>query len=60
MPLFNMSWINNLPDEWTLMFPLFGRENFTNRELSFVDRNFEELDQVFNVNAVPPPAQPVL
>ena len=23
-------------------------------------RNFEELDQVFNVNAVPPPAQPVL
>jgi hypothetical protein len=38
-PLFNMSWIKNLPDEWTMMMPLFGRENFTGRELALVDRN---------------------
>jgi hypothetical protein len=31
LPLFNVSWINNLPDEWSLMFPLFGRDNFTQR-----------------------------
>jgi len=29
LPLFSLNWINNLPDEWTMLFPLFGRENFT-------------------------------
>lgn len=24
-PLFNMTWIKNLPEEWTMMMPLFGR-----------------------------------
>jgi hypothetical protein len=42
-PLFNMAWLKNLPDEWTLMMPLFGRENFTPRELALVDRNHELL-----------------
>jgi hypothetical protein len=37
--MFNINWINNLPDEWTLMFPLFGRDTFTEQELSFADRN---------------------
>lgn len=40
-PLFNMNWIKNLPDEWTLMMPLFGREQFSGRELAYVDRNNE-------------------
>jgi hypothetical protein len=38
-----MGWIKNLPEEWTLMMPLFGREHFTTRELSLVDRNNDEL-----------------
>lgn len=24
-PLFNMGWLKNLPEEWTLLMPLFGR-----------------------------------
>ncbi len=50
LPLFNLNWINNLPDEWTMLFPLFGRENLTERELAFADRNFEVLDDVLGVN----------
>jgi hypothetical protein len=42
-PLFNMAWMKSLPDEWTLMMPLFGREHFSLRELALVDRNNELL-----------------
>jgi hypothetical protein len=42
-PIFHMGWLKNLPDEWTLMMPLWGREYFTGREMSLVDRNNEEL-----------------
>lgn len=42
-PLFNLAWLKNLPDEWTMMMPLFGREHFSPRELALVDRNNELL-----------------
>lgn len=42
-PLFSMGWIKNLPEEWTLMMPLFSRDHFSTRELALVDRNNEEL-----------------
>lgn len=32
------------------MFPLFGRESFSERELSFADRNIEMLDGYLGVN----------
>jgi hypothetical protein len=38
-----MAWIKNLPEEWSLMMPLFGRDHFSTRELAFVDHNQEEL-----------------
>lgn len=44
-PLFNMSWMKSLPDEWTLMVPLFGREHFSTREMALVDRNNELLTE---------------
>ena len=49
-PLFSMGWVKNLPEEWTLMVPLFGREHFTPRELALVDRNQEELAQMLGNN----------
>jgi hypothetical protein len=35
-----MTWLKNLPDEWSMVVPLFGREHFTPREMAMVDRNY--------------------
>lgn len=31
MPAFNLNWINGLPDEWAMLFPLVGRSKFSQK-----------------------------
>ncbi|EGR30162.1 hypothetical protein IMG5_139650 [Ichthyophthirius multifiliis] len=45
-PLFNLSWYYDLPQLWTMFYPLYGREHFTQNQLSLVDRNYMLLSQV--------------
>jgi hypothetical protein len=38
IPTFNLNWINGLPEEWTMLMPLVGQENFSKKEMSFVNQ----------------------
>ncbi len=31
IPVFNLNWINALPDEWTMLMPLMSSENFNRK-----------------------------
>jgi hypothetical protein len=45
-PAFSLNWITDLPQLWTMFFPLVGRDGFRERELSYVDGNNEELNNL--------------
>jgi hypothetical protein len=38
-PSFSLSWYHDLPQMWTMFYPLFGRSGFTQAQMSLVDRN---------------------
>jgi len=38
-PAFSLSWYHDLPQMWTMFYPLFGRSTFTPAQMSLVDRN---------------------
>jgi hypothetical protein len=40
IPTFNLNWINGLPEEWTMLMPLVGQENFSKNEMSFVNQEY--------------------
>lgn len=42
-PSFNLLWMNDIPDLWTMCVPMFGRSFFREEELSVVDGNYELL-----------------
>lgn len=42
-PTINISWMNDIPDFWTLCVPLFGRSYFRNEEASLIEQNYELL-----------------
>ena len=48
---FSLSWFHDLPQLWTMFYPLFGRSRFTQAQLAMVDRNtvllHQTLDQAF-------------
>lgn len=50
-PAFSLSWYHDLPQIWTMFYPLFGRSRFTQPQLAMVDRNTmllqQTLDQAF-------------
>lgn len=50
-PMFNLSWFYDLPQLWTIFYPLHGRPTFTPSEMSLVDRNYILLNQTLE-NAV--------
>jgi len=39
IPIFSLTWYHDLPQLWTMFFPLFGRSHFSNTELAMVNRN---------------------
>jgi hypothetical protein len=50
-PIFSLSWYHDLPQLWTMFYPLFGRSHFTPAELSMVDRNSVLLQQTLENGA---------
>lgn len=44
-PAFSLSWYQDLPQIWTMFYPLFGRSTFTQAQLAMVDRNGSLLQQ---------------
>jgi hypothetical protein len=42
-PSFNLLWMNDIPDLWTMCVPMFGRGFFRQEELAVVDRDYELL-----------------
>lgn len=42
-PSFNLLWMNDIPDLWTMCVPLFGRGFFAQEELAVVDQDYELL-----------------
>lgn len=44
-PAFSLSWYHDLPQIWTMFYPLFGRSRFTQAQLAMVDRNTILLNQ---------------
>lgn len=47
-PAFPLSWNQDLPQLWTMFYPLFGRSTFTQAQLSFVDRDNQLLNQTLD------------
>lgn len=45
-PAFSLTWIHDLPPIWTMFYPLFGSSHFSERELSYINGNYELLNQV--------------
>lgn len=39
-PIFSLGWYHDLPQFWTMFYPLFGRSHFSNNELAMVNRNY--------------------
>lgn len=39
LPVFNLNWLYDLPQLWTMFYPLHGRSFFTEAQLSIVDNN---------------------
>jgi hypothetical protein len=44
-PAFSLGWYQDLPQIWTMFYPLFGRSTFTSAQLAMVDRNGALLQQ---------------
>jgi len=40
VPIFSLTWYHDLPQLWTMFFPMFGRSYFSSTELSMVNRNY--------------------
>ncbi|KAL4506679.1 hypothetical protein ABPG72_000250 [Tetrahymena utriculariae] len=47
-PIFNLGWYYDLPQLWTMFYPLYGREHFTQAQLSLVDSNYILLNQTLD------------
>ena len=47
-PIFSMSWYHDLPQLWTMFFPMYGRSHFTTTELAMVDGNYSLLVQTLD------------
>lgn len=47
-PLFSLGWYHDLPQIWTMFYPLFGRSRFTQAQLAMVDRNGALLQQTLD------------
>lgn len=47
-PLFNMSEFYDLPQFWTMFYPLYGRGEFHEEEMALVDRNYVLLNNRMN------------
>ena len=45
VPIFSLSWYHDLPQLWTMFYPLFGRSTFTEAQLAMVDRNNQLLGE---------------
>ncbi|KRX07270.1 hypothetical protein PPERSA_06885 [Pseudocohnilembus persalinus] len=43
-PLYTMNWFYDLPQLWTMFYPLHGRKFFTQDQLSLVDRDYIRLN----------------
>ena len=39
-PVFSLSWYHDLPQMWSMFYPLFGRSSFTVAQMSMIDRNY--------------------
>ena len=50
-PLFSLSWYHDLPQLWTMFYPLFGRSTFTEPQLAMIDRNNLLLTQTLEMAA---------
>lgn len=51
-PLFSMAWYHDLPQLWTLFYPLHDRTTFTENEMALVDRKYLVLNQLLNQQPV--------
>ncbi|CAD8087609.1 unnamed protein product [Paramecium sonneborni] len=49
LPVFSMNWINDLPQLWTMFYPLHGRRYFQIQNLALVDRNFPLLNNLLDI-----------
>jgi len=47
-PLFSMAWYYDLPQLWTMFYPLHDRSTFTENEMALVDRKYVILNQLLN------------
>ncbi|CAK72921.1 unnamed protein product (macronuclear) [Paramecium tetraurelia] len=49
LPVFSMNWVNELPQLWTMFYPLHGRRFFQIQNLALVDRNFPLLNNLLDI-----------
>ncbi|CAD8151361.1 unnamed protein product [Paramecium octaurelia] len=49
LPVFSMNWVNELPQLWTMFYPLHGRRYFQIQNLALVDRNFPLLNNLLDI-----------
>jgi signal transduction histidine kinase len=45
-PAFSVSWVSDLPQLWTMFFPLVGRDAFNTQQMAFVDRDQQAMQQL--------------
>ncbi|CAK69950.1 unnamed protein product (macronuclear) [Paramecium tetraurelia] len=46
MPLFQIEWISDIPQVWTVFYGLCGRKYFERQHLAYVDRNQIQFHQI--------------
>ncbi|CAD8184833.1 unnamed protein product [Paramecium pentaurelia] len=49
LPVFSMNWVNDLPQLWSMFYPLYGRRYFQIQNLALVDRNFPLLNNLLDI-----------
>ncbi|CAD8080773.1 unnamed protein product [Paramecium sonneborni] len=49
LPVFSMNWVNDLPQLWSMFYPLYGRRYFQIQNLALVDRNFPLLNNFLDI-----------
>ncbi|CAK86075.1 unnamed protein product (macronuclear) [Paramecium tetraurelia] len=49
LPVFSLSWVNDLPQLWSMFYPLHGRRYFQIENLALVDRNFPLLNNLLDI-----------
>ncbi|CAD8162262.1 unnamed protein product [Paramecium pentaurelia] len=49
LPVFSLNWVNDLPQLWSMFYPLHGRRYFQIQNLALVDRNFPLLNNLLDI-----------